>query len=108
MISSTARPTVTPDGTHELTRTWEAAEPKANVLIVHGIAEHSGRYEHVGGWLAERGFGVESFDLIGCEIPSGKYPDDNAGAGGGVDLFALEGIPDGFAGILPRPDRRET
>ena len=64
MISSTARPTVTPDGTHELTRRWEASEPKANVLIVHGISEHSGRFEHVGSQLAERGLTVEAFDLI--------------------------------------------
>ena len=75
MISSTARPTVTPDGTHELTRRWEVSEPKANVLIVHGIAEHSGRYEHVGGWLAERGFRVESFDLIGCGATGGARAD---------------------------------
>lgn len=75
MISSTARPTVTPDGTHELTRTWEAPQPKARVLIVHGISEHSGRYEHVGGWLAERGFAVESFDLIGCGATGGARAD---------------------------------
>lgn len=75
MISSIARPTVTPDGTHELTRTWEAPEPKANALLVHGISEHSGRYEHVGGWLADRGFGVESFDLIGCGATGGTRAD---------------------------------
>lgn len=75
MISSTARPTVTPDGTHELTRRWETAEPKANVLIVHGISEHSGRYEHVGSWLAERGFAVEAFDLIGCGATGGTRAD---------------------------------
>jgi alpha-beta hydrolase superfamily lysophospholipase len=75
MISSTAHPTVTPDGTHELTRRWEASEPKASVLIVHGIGEHSGRYEHVGGWFAERGFTVEAFDLIGCGATGGARGD---------------------------------
>lgn len=75
MISSTARPTVAPDGTHELTRRWEANEPRANVLIVHGISEHSGRYEHVGAWLAEHGFAVESFDLIGCGATGGTRAD---------------------------------
>lgn len=75
MISSTARPTVTPDGTHELTRRWETDDPKASVLIVHGIAEHSGRYEHVGAWLAERGFAVEAFDLIGCGATGGPRAD---------------------------------
>lgn len=75
MISSTARPTVTPDGTHELTRRWDTDDPKANVLIVHGISEHSGRYEHVGSWLAERGFATESFDLIGCGATGGARAD---------------------------------
>lgn len=75
MISSIARPTVTPDGTHELTRRWETPEPRANVLIVHGISEHSGRYEHVGGWLADRGFAVEAFDLIGCGATGGTRAD---------------------------------
>lgn len=75
MITSTARPTVTPDGTHELTRRWEASEPRANVLIVHGLGEHSGRYEHVGGWLSERGFTVEAFDLIGCGATGGARAD---------------------------------
>ena len=75
MINSTARPTVTPDGTHELTRRWETDDPRANVLIVHGIGEHSGRYEHVGSWLAERGFAVEAFDLIGCGATGGARAD---------------------------------
>lgn len=75
MITSTARPTVTPDGTHELTRRWEIDDPRANVLIVHGVSEHSGRYEHVGGWLAERGFAVEAFDLIGCGATGGARAD---------------------------------
>jgi alpha-beta hydrolase superfamily lysophospholipase len=35
------------------------------VLIVHGHAEHSGRYDYVGAWLAERGYVAEAFDLRG-------------------------------------------
>lgn len=75
MISSTARPTMTPDGTHELTRRWETPEPRANVLIVHGLAEHSGRYEMVGSRLAAAGFAVESFDLIGHGATGGARVD---------------------------------
>jgi alpha-beta hydrolase superfamily lysophospholipase len=75
MINSTAIPTVTVDGIHELTRRWEVENPKARILIVHGISEHSGRYEHVGSWLAERGFSVESFDLIGCGATGGRRAD---------------------------------
>ena len=41
------------DGTEILVRRWAATgEPWASVLLIHGIAEHSGRYEHVGARLA--------------------------------------------------------
>jgi alpha-beta hydrolase superfamily lysophospholipase len=45
------------------------------MLIVHGVGEHSGRYEHVGGWLAERDFSVEAFDLVGCGATGGARAD---------------------------------
>jgi alpha-beta hydrolase superfamily lysophospholipase len=45
--------------------------PRASVLIVHGFAEHSGRYEHVGRWLAERGFAVHAYDHLGHGHSSG-------------------------------------
>jgi len=35
------------------------------VLIVHGLGEHSGRYEHVGDQLAAAGLDVHAFDLRG-------------------------------------------
>lgn len=78
MIASSARPTITPGGIHELTRRWEVDDPNANVLIVHGISEHSGRFEHVGSWLAERGFSAEAFDLIGCGATGGRRADIEA------------------------------
>jgi alpha-beta hydrolase superfamily lysophospholipase len=46
-------------------RSWLAAEPSAALLVVHGYAEHSGRYEELGGWYAERGFAVHSYDHRG-------------------------------------------
>ena len=58
--------TVTSDGQRLLTRRWlPGSEAKAVVLIVHGYAEHSGRYGHVGATLVERGYAVEAFDLRG-------------------------------------------
>ena len=61
------------DGTSILVRRWAAAgEPWADVLIVHGIAEHSGRYEHVGGWLAEAGLEVTGYDLRGFGGSGGR------------------------------------
>jgi alpha-beta hydrolase superfamily lysophospholipase len=46
-------------------RTWEADRPRAVVALIHGIAEHSGRYEHVGGRLWAAGYTVVGVDLTG-------------------------------------------
>lgn len=35
------------------------------MLLVHGYAEHSGRYEHMGAWLAARGCAVHAYDQQG-------------------------------------------
>jgi alpha-beta hydrolase superfamily lysophospholipase len=45
------------------------------VLVVHGIAEHSGRYERTGSLLADAGFLVRSFDLIGFGATGGPRGD---------------------------------
>jgi alpha-beta hydrolase superfamily lysophospholipase len=67
----TEESTVTSDGQALFARRWlPDSQPKAVVLIVHGYAEHSGRYDHVGAALVERGYAVEAFDLRG----HGKSP----------------------------------
>ena len=49
-----------------LVRRWPAAgRPWAAMLVVHGIAEHSGRYERVGEGLAGVGVDVAAIDLRG-------------------------------------------
>ena len=46
----------TRDGLHLRTYEWPAAgEPRAHLLLVHGIAEHAGRYPHVASRLAMAG-----------------------------------------------------
>lgn len=75
MIHSQATPTTTVDEIHELTRVWGAQQPRASIVLVHGVSEHSGRYERVGGWLAAAGFDVEAFDLIGCGATGGSRGD---------------------------------
>lgn len=52
-------------GVAQLRRTWTCREPRASALVLHGIAEHSGRYEHVGAKLAEAGYSTRSFDHQG-------------------------------------------
>jgi acylglycerol lipase len=61
------------DGLELLVRRWApATEPWAFVLIVHGIAEHSGRYEHVGAQLAAAGLDVGAYDQRGFGASDGR------------------------------------
>ena len=63
------------DGTVLFTRRWPAAHPRAVVLIVHGLGEHSGRYGHVGTFFAERGLETVAFDLRGHGRSGGSRVD---------------------------------
>lgn len=42
-----------------------ADEPKAILLVVHGLAEHSGRYSNVVNYFVPRGYAVYGFDQRG-------------------------------------------
>ena len=55
------------DGTPLLLRHWRVAtgEAWASMLLVHGLAEHCGRYQHVGAQFARAGLDVHGFDLRG-------------------------------------------
>jgi acylglycerol lipase len=60
--------TSTRDGVDQLERRWQppaGGAARAAVLLVHGIGEHSGRYEHVGRFLAGRGHDVVAIDCRG-------------------------------------------
>lgn len=46
-------------------RSWVPVVPKRSVILVHGYAEHSGRYEHVGSRLATCGCAVHAYDQQG-------------------------------------------
>jgi len=54
------------DGATLLLRTWAPARTaRGEILLVHGLGEHSGRYRHVGEYLAASGFAVRAPDLRG-------------------------------------------
>jgi alpha-beta hydrolase superfamily lysophospholipase len=63
------------DGTELLTRHWllrsiasgtaDSGRPWGSVLLLHGLGEHSGRYEHVGDQLADAGLDVHAYDQRG-------------------------------------------
>ena len=54
------------DGLQLFTRTWQPDEPaKGALLLVHGINEHSGRYEYMASHLVAHGIAVYSYDHRG-------------------------------------------
>jgi alpha-beta hydrolase superfamily lysophospholipase len=54
------------DGLRLYGQVWQPSEEaKAVVCLVHGLGEHSGRYQHVGEALARAGFALLAFDLRG-------------------------------------------
>ena len=53
-------------------RAWEAASPRSVLLVVHGLAEHSGRYERFGQDLAATGHSVFALDLRGHGDSDGR------------------------------------
>jgi alpha-beta hydrolase superfamily lysophospholipase len=69
--TTTRRPA--PDGTELLHRHWPAAgDAWARLLLVHGLAEHSGRYEHVGEQLAAAGIDTSAADQRGFGASGGR------------------------------------
>lgn len=73
MTTSESRSVAAADGTPILVRRWiPDRSPWAHVLLVHGIAEHSGRYDHVGRWLADAGLSVTGYDLRGFGGSGGR------------------------------------
>ncbi len=67
------------DGIHIFTQQWVADEPKANIVIVHGLGEHTNRYKNYVDYFVPRGFSIYSFELRG----HGR----SGGARGYVDRF---------------------
>ncbi len=73
------------DGTDLLVRHWPADEAEAggawagppwgSVLLVHGLGEHSGRYEHVGDQLTGAGLEVAAYDHRGMGGSGGRRGD---------------------------------
>jgi acylglycerol lipase len=67
------------DGLSLFGRAWisPSSQPKGTVHLVHGLGEHSGRYDHIGKALTNAGYHLASFDLRGhglSEGPRGHTP----------------------------------
>jgi acylglycerol lipase len=66
---------VTADDVDLLTRHWPAADPWAAMLIVHGLGEQCGRYEHVGDHFAAAGIDTYAYDHRGNGGSGGRRGD---------------------------------
>lgn len=53
-------------------RGWVPDRARASIILVHGFGEHSGRYEHVGQWFADRSFAVHAYDHRGHGRSAGR------------------------------------
>ena len=69
-MASVARPVPSEDIGIELVRDWVPdGTPRAHIVLVHGIAEHCGRYERTGSLLAEAGSQREFISRMGWMNP---------------------------------------
>ncbi len=73
MSASTVERVTNRRGLGLLVRRWEpSAAPWGSVCIVHGLAEHSGRYERTGEQLAAAGLNAVALDLTGLGASGGR------------------------------------
>ena len=56
---------LTSDGIKVQSRYWTVPSARAKVLIIHGMGDHSGRFESLAGFLNSKGFSVLAPDLRG-------------------------------------------
>jgi alpha-beta hydrolase superfamily lysophospholipase len=64
------------DGSPLLVRRWpEPHDARATVLLVHGVGDHSGRFENIGNRLLRADLVVDAFDLRGFGASAGPRAD---------------------------------
>jgi alpha-beta hydrolase superfamily lysophospholipase len=89
-----------PDGQTLYLRDWPNPSARHAVLIVHGLGEHSGRYEQLAQWFLARGYAVRSYDQRG----HGHTPGQRAAIRHGDDLLRdLAVVYQDYAASLGRP-----
>ena len=72
-----------PDGQSLYLRDWPNPAAREAVLLVHGLGEHSGRYEQLAAWFLARGYAVRSYDQRG----HGRTPGQRAALKHSDDLL---------------------
>jgi alpha-beta hydrolase superfamily lysophospholipase len=71
------------DGQRLFLRDWPSRTAHDAVLIVHGLGEHSGRYEALATWFLAHGYAVRSYDQRG----HGRTPGQRGALRRGDDLL---------------------
>ncbi|MCX6247151.1 MAG: lysophospholipase [Bacteroidetes bacterium] len=51
---------------------WSSSAPKAVIVLIHGLSDHSGRYRHLGAYFAAAGYAMVIVDLRGHGKSFGK------------------------------------
>ncbi len=82
-------------------RGWIPDSPVGVVVISHGVAEHSGRYEHVGNRLADNGFATYAFDHRGHGKSEGNRSNIDRMSSVVADLGTMIGVADENYPSLP-------
>lgn len=60
------------DGTELYEQIWAADQPRAHLVIVHGLGEHSGRYQNYVDYFVSRGYTLHGADVRGHGRSGGK------------------------------------
>ncbi|CAM0997188.1 Alpha/beta hydrolase [Rhodanobacter sp. Root179] len=88
------------DGQPLCLRDWPLAQPHGAVLIVHGLGEHSGRYQRLAAWFNQRGHAVRSYDQRG----HGRSPGRRGALRQADDLLEdLATVYNDYAASQPHP-----
>lgn len=61
----------TPVGIRLFERHWAHSDPRGSIVLVHGLGEHLGRYEHIGPRFVAAGFDVRGTDIRGFGASEG-------------------------------------
>lgn len=88
------------DGQRLFLRDWPRSQARGAVLIVHGLSEHSGRYQRLAQWFHQRGYAVRSYDQRG----HGQSPGQRGALRHGDDLLEdLATVYQDFANVVSAP-----
>jgi alpha-beta hydrolase superfamily lysophospholipase len=77
------------DGVEIFTRTWAIEGPRYEILLVHGLGEHSGRWDGFADSFNRHGASVYSYDLRGHGASGGDRVDVNEFADLHRDIAAM-------------------